>query len=134
MINLIKNILTTTMLSLLGISLAGSLLGADVLYLSTVYELLLANALIHGALYFLHRASIRRLAIEIAREILIMGGIVLLCGALFHWYDSMPLPAVLIIILMVYIAAKIVDVARLRSNVDDINRQIAQNQSKEKDT
>ena len=87
---IITNILTTTAISLLVLSLIALCYRAKFLCIESVFQAFFANILIHLGIKWMQRIDFNY---PIAESLLSIGYtimVALVCGKVFHWYDSMP--------------------------------------------
>lgn len=124
MIVLIRKVLISTMLSILGIATVGIILGASKIFISTVYQVLLVNIIIHTGLYLLYKIEIKYIFLEMALEYLLLNTLIISSGFVFNWYETVPFLAIIIIVLVVYIIVKIIDNENLNKKINDINSDI----------
>ncbi len=121
---IIRNWLATTGLSLLLLAVVAEAYGAHAIFIVTVFQTGLANLLIHLGLELLKRFESSYFLVEIAVETGYVLAVLVLFGYLFGWYESTPLWLLVLMGIAVYFIGCLVDVFRIKSDVDAINHQL----------
>lgn len=128
---MVMNIMTTTGISILALSVIALCYQATLLCIDTVFQTFLANILIHlGIQCFQHidfRYPIAASILSISYTVMIA----LVCGMIFHWYDSIPAGVLALLAVIVYIGGCWLSVIQLKREVNDINV-LLQKQKKER--
>ncbi len=121
---LIKNTLATTGLTLLVLSGIATIYGGKYLFISSVFESLLVNALIHSGLLLISKLESKYYFVEILYEVAYVFLVLIPSGYLFGWYSTTPLWIVLLMGVIVYACGCFISIFRVTSDVAAINRQI----------
>lgn len=121
---IIRNWLATTGLSLLLLAAVAAVYGGHAIFIVTMFQTGLANVVIHLGLELLKRFESSYFLVEIVVEIGYVLAVLILFGYLFGWYESTPLWILVIMGIAVYFIGCLVDVFRIRNDVDAINRQL----------
>lgn len=128
----LKFCFATTGVSLTLLSIVATLYGGHFLCLSTVYEVLLANSLIHLGLTLLEKFESIYFLIEILLEVGYILLVLISLGLLFNWYSSIPLWVLILIGIATYLVGCFIDVFKLNNNLSFINKQLAKNKQSHK--
>lgn len=120
----ILNCLATTGLSILLLSIAATAYNASFLCVDTVFQIFLANIIIHGGLMFGKGLECTYFYIEILAEIGYVLLVLILLGCLFDWYSSTPLWLLILMGTLVYLAGCLISIFHVREDVDYINNQL----------
>lgn len=118
---IITNILATTAISLLALSVIAVCYQAHFLCIDAVFQAFFANILIHIGIKWIQRIDFQY---PIAESLLSIGYtiiLVLVCGRVFHWYDSMPVQVLALLAVFVYFVGVWLSVIQLKREVNDIN-------------
>lgn len=124
--NLIKNILATTGLTLITLAIIATIYRAELLCISSVYQSLLVNILIHLGLLLVQKMESTYYFIEILCQVFYVLLILIPAGYLFDWYGSAPLWVIVIMGIVVYAISCFVNIFRVNNNVAMINKQLKQ--------
>lgn len=122
--NKLISCLTTTSLSILLITLVATLYQGHALCLSTVYEIFLANILIHAAFTLIEHLEIPYFLLEDFIQVASFLLILLLLGWIFNWYRSISMWTLILIGIGVYILACCMDIFRIHHSLTYINEQL----------
>lgn len=117
----IVNIMATTGVSLLVLSVIATCYQARFLCVDAVFQAFFANILIHIGINWLHGIEFQYPIVESILSISYTIIIALVCGKLFHWYNSMPIEVLTLLAIIVYLAGCWLSVIQLRREVKDIN-------------
>lgn len=126
----ITGCLATTALAILVLGIVALLSGGHFLCIETVYQILLANVLIHGWIFVVQRFESPYFLIEITLE---LGGVLLLLlglGALFSWYESVSVFTLVLMGIIVYVLGCVIQVFQIQNDLDYINGKLAQKEKK----
>lgn len=121
---LIKNTFTLTGLTLVVVTLSYSVRGATWLYMPTVYECLLANAIIQAGLSVISKFDSKYAIIETLLNITLVLAVLIVCGYVFSWYSGMPLWLLILIGIGVYCIGSFLDAIRINDDIAFINREL----------
>lgn len=124
--NKFKNCMATTALSILLLSLAATLYHARFLCISTVFQVLLANIILHIGFTVLEQFESKYLLVELIIKLCYVNFILIFLGFLFDWYSSTPLWVLIIIGISVYLIGGLTDAILLKNDVTYINNTLKQ--------
>ncbi len=122
--NLIKNILATTGLTVIMLAIIGTIYGAQLLCISSIYQLLLVNVIIHLGLLLVQKLESPYYLIEILWQFFYVLLVLIPAGYLFDWYSSTPLWIVVIMGIVMYTFSCVMNIFKINSNVAIINKQL----------
>ena len=118
---IITNILATTAISLIALSVIALCYQAHFLCIDAVFQSFFANILIHIGIKWMQHIDFQY---PIVQSLLSIGYtiiVALVCGKVFHWYDSMPVQVLTLLAAIVYIMGAWPSVIQLIREVKDIN-------------
>lgn len=119
-----KNVLATTAITLIIVTLVGVATGDDSIKTAVILPCVAANALIHLGIYGIRRLACEYLLAELLMELGFVIGIMLLTGSLAGWFARTSPWATVGITVAVFFVACLVDIVRLNKEVEQINRDI----------
>lgn len=126
----ITGCLATTALAILVLGIVALLSGGHFLCIETVYQILLANVLIHGWISVVQRFESPYFLMEITFE---LGGVLLFLiglGSLFSWYESVSVFTLVLMGIIVYVLGCVIQVFQIQNDLDYINDKLAQKEKK----
>lgn len=118
---LMMNIMSTTGITLLVLSAIAVCYHARFLCIESVFQAFFANVLIHIGVMFIVR---HEFLYPIAESLLSMSYVIivaLVCGRVFHWYDSMSIGVLILMSVIVYLVGCFLSVMQLKRETDDVN-------------
>ncbi len=115
------NVLATTGISLLILSIVALCYNAGCLYIRTVFEALGANLAIHLCLLLLHQFELKYPILEMALEVLIVIAISIVLGAVFRWFTSIHLWVLIIMGAVIYVVSLILNAMTMKQEAQKIN-------------
>lgn len=115
------NILCSTAITLLILAILGAASGAQFLLINSVFQSFIVNIVIHTGLLFTHRFESRYAILEFMLDIGYMEVVVIIFGAVFHWYGSTPIWVLAIMTVIIYIAGVFLNMVQMRQEVEEIN-------------
>jgi hypothetical protein len=118
------NILATTAITLIVLSIVALIMNADCLYLHTVIECFAANLLIHAGLFFVRRIESHYLILDLTFEMVYILLVLIIFGFIFGWYSSTPLWMVVCIGAVVYFISVVISVTNTNKALEDINSKL----------
>ena len=114
--------LATTTIALLILTTIAYLYKGHYLCLSTVYEVFLANILIHIGLNLLSQLETPFYLLDTLFNITCISLVIFLLGLLFHWFDYLSPWILLLMGLAVYILGGLIDLFNLHRELSKINQ------------
>lgn len=116
------NILCSTALTLLVLAAFGTMFGATVLFISGVFQSLIANIVIHIGLLFIHKFESEYAVLEYTLDIAYTIAIVLVSGFIFNWYSSTPAWTLVTMSVLIYLAGMLLSTIQMRQDISEINK------------
>lgn len=118
---IILNIMATTGISLVVLSLVASLYEGTLICIDTIFQVLGLNVVIYIGLYFMEFVEYRFAMLETCLKLIYIIVLVLVSGLIWGWYNSLP-PAVLVFMTIgIFIVCVCLDAISLLSEVKAIN-------------
>ncbi|GAA0807565.1 hypothetical protein GCM10008910_47940 [Faecalicatena orotica] len=115
------NILCSTAITLLILSILGAISGAQFLLINSVFQSFIVNIVIHIGLLFTHRFESSYAILEFALDIGYLEVVVIIFGAIFNWYGSTPIWVLVIMTTIIYIVGVFLNMVQMRQEVEEIN-------------
>lgn len=125
------NILATTGLSLILLSVIALFYQAEYLCLQTVFQVFAANTVLHFGFLLLHKLEMNRLLIETFSGIAMIIILLIVCGFLFDWFSSTPVWVLIPMGFIIYIVSVVLDLISMRQDAREINMLIRKREGKE---
>lgn len=116
---ILTNIFATTGFSLILLAVIAVFFGVQWLLLITLFQVLLANVLIHLSLFIRQKWELQSVFWAAVTDIVIINGIVFLLSAVFSW--NVGNWVLLLIGLMVYLISCLLDLFYLNQEAHEIN-------------
>lgn len=116
------NILCSTALTLLVLAAFGTMFGATVLFISGVFQSLIANIVIHVGLLITHKFESRYAVLEYTLDIVYTIAVVLMFGFVFNWYSSTPAWILVTMSVLLYLAGMLLSTIQMRQEISEINK------------
>lgn len=116
---ILTNIFATTGFSLILLAVIAVFFGVQWLLLITLFQVLLANVLIHLSLFIRQKWELQSVFLATVTDIVIINGIVFLLSAVFSW--NVGNWVLLLIGLMVYLISCLLDLFYLNQEAHEIN-------------
>ena len=116
---ILTNIFATTGFSLILLAVIAVFFGVQWLLLITLFQVLLANVLIHLSLFIRQKWELQSVFFSAVTDIVIINGIVFLLSAVFSW--NVGNWVLLLIGLMVYLISCLLDLFYLNQEAHEIN-------------
>ena len=118
---LISNILATTGIVLLVLSVVALCYGGTAIFINTVFQILVVNTVVYFGLYLLGFIEFRYPILETGVRLLYILSIVLLTGWLLGWYEFVSVTVLGLMTVVVMIVCICLDTLSLRTEVKEIN-------------
>lgn len=125
----IRNCLATTGLALILLAMVAMIYRGRFLCIETVFQVLGVSVLIHIGLMLLEKFESRYFFVEILAEVGMELLILIAAGFAFHWYESVPVWVLLLMGIAVYVIGCMIDMFRIKSDINVINDCLQQNHS-----
>ncbi len=128
----IINIFATTGISLVLLSIIAMCYSAELICVTTVFQVFLVNIVAHLILIYLSKTEIKYLSVEIVIEIGLIIILSLFFGAIFHWYTSTPIIVLIPMSITIYVISIVLNILRMKQDADEINKLIQINKQDRK--
>lgn len=125
------NVLATTGLSLVLLSVIALFYQAEYLCLQTVFQVFGANAVLHFGFLLLRKLEMKRFLVETFSAIAMSIILLILCGFLFDWFSSTPVWILIPMGFVIYIVSAVLDLISMRQDAREINLLIRKREGKE---
>ncbi|MCI8835305.1 MAG: hypothetical protein HFH24_08015 [Ruminococcus sp.] len=128
----IVNILATTGISLLLLSVAALLFHASCIYLETVFQAFGVNIITHLGIMCIKKIELRNIFIEMVLEITFIVCELLVFGRLFHWFTSLSFLLLICMGVAIYIISLFLNLLQMKQEAKEVNLLI-KNRNKNQD-
>lgn len=118
---ILTNIMATTAISLIVLSVIAACYKAHFLCIETVFQTFGVNIFLHLGVIGIQKIDFTFPIVEPLLSIGYSLLLVLVCGNIFSWYESMPVYVLVLLTMIVYIVGAWLSVIQLRKEVNDIN-------------
>ena len=126
------NILATTGISLLLLSVVALSFHASCIYLRTVFETFYINITTHIGIMCIKKIELRNIFSEIILEIAFIVFEVLIFGRLFHWFASLSFLLLVCMGVVIYIISLFLNLLQMKQEAKELNLLI-KNRNKNQD-
>lgn len=126
------NILATTGISLLLLSVVALSFHASSIYLETVFQTFGVNVITHIGIMCIKKIELRNIFSEMVLEIIFIVCELLVFGRLFHWFTSLPFLLLVCMGGIIYIISLFLNLLQMKQEAKEINLLI-KNQNKNQD-
>lgn len=117
-------ILCSTAITLIVLAALAKMFGATFIFISSVFESLFANIVIHLGLLFTRKFESEYAVLEYTVDIGYTTLVVLVFGLIFDWYSSTPVGVLVLISIAVYLAGVLLSAIQTRQEIYEINELI----------
>lgn len=124
---MILNIMATTGITLVVLSVVALCYDATVICINTVFQSLLLNVLIYVGIYILNRFEYRYPILETGLKLIYVLALVLGCGWIFGWYVNLSVAVLTIMTIGIFIVCTCLDTFSLMDEVKTINTLLGKN-------
>ena len=128
----VVNILATTGISLLLLSIVALFFHASCIYLETVFQAFCINIITHLGIMIIQKLEFRLIFTEIMLEIIFIVCELLVFGRLFQWFTSLSFLLLVFMGVVIYIISHFFDLLEMKQEAKEINLLI-KNQNKKQD-
>ncbi|MCI8490424.1 MAG: hypothetical protein HFJ04_09345 [Lachnospiraceae bacterium] len=129
---IIVNILATTGISLLMLSVVALFFHASSIYLETVFQAFYINIITHLGIMIIQKLEFRLIFTEIMLEIIFIVCELLVFGRLFQWFTSLSFLLLVFMGVVIYIISHFFNLLEMKQEAKEINLLI-KNQNKKQD-
>lgn len=124
------NILCSTGITLIVLAAMAAIFGAKFLFISSVFQSLIANIIIHIGLLFTRKFESDYAILEYTLDIGYTTAIVLISGFVFNWYSSTPMWMLITMSAVIYLIGILLNTIRIRQDISEINELLKKRNSK----
>ena len=128
----IVNILATTGISLLLLSVVALFFHASCIYLETVFQAFGVNIITHLGIMCIKKIELRNIFIEMVLEITFIVCELLVFGRLFHWFTSLSFLLLICMGVAIYIISLFLNLLQMKQEAKEVNLLI-KNRNKNQD-
>lgn len=118
----IAEILVTTALAIIGLSIVAVICHGRYLCVDTIFQIVFVNVLIHLGLWLFQNLECSYFYVEILGDLGIVLVILLPAGYLFSWFESISPFLLGVLGMVVYGVACLIEVIQIQNNLKKINR------------
>jgi F0F1-type ATP synthase assembly protein I len=123
------NIMASTGITLVILAVIGTLFNAKFLFISSVFQSLLANIVINAGFCLTSKFESKYVALEIALDISYTMIVLIIFGAIFDWFtNGTPIWILIIMAVLIYLFGILISLFRIREDIETIN-QLLQNRN-----
>ncbi len=123
------NIMASTGITLVILAVIGTLFNAKFLFISSVFQSLLANIVINAGFCLTSKFESKYAALEIALDISYTIIVLIIFGAIFDWFtNGTPIWILIIMAVLIYLFGILISLFRIREDIETIN-QLLQNRN-----
>ena len=118
---MILNIMATTGISLVALSLVATLYDGSLICIDTIFQVLGLNVIIYIGLYFMEFIEYRYAMLETGLKLIYVIMLVLISGWLFGWYNNLSGTVLVLMTIAIFVVCVCLDAINLLSEVKSIN-------------
>lgn len=111
---IVIHIMASTGIIVLALSVVALLYGGKAVFIHTILEIAVLSTLMHLGFFVTHRLNIQNPFFEIMLDISYTLFATLLLGAAFHWYQSIPVWVLVIMVFVIYLVGYLTDLYRTK--------------------
>lgn len=126
---MILNIMATTGISLVALSLVATLYDGSLICIDTIFQVLGLNVIIYIGLYFMEFIEYRYAILETGLKLIYIIMLVLISGWLFGWYNNLSGTVLVLMTIAIFVVCVSLDAVNLLSEVKSINVIIEEDRS-----
>lgn len=115
------NILATTGISFLLLSVVALSFHASCIYLETVFQTFGVNVIAHLGIMFIKKIELKNIFTETVLEITFIVCILLVSGWLFHWFTSLSFLLLVCMGVIIYIISLFLNLLQMKQEAKEIN-------------
>ena len=130
----VSNIMFTTGASLVILAVFLKIIGGDIIYIRTVFEIFGANIVINFGIFLIHRFESRYIILEYLLDIGLIIIVLVVFGAIFNWYSTIPVWLLPVMAVVIYLFVIITSITKIRKDTREINELLQKRKEKKTDT
>ena len=121
----IVNLMFTTGVSIIGLTLYFAITNKDKVLVHTILELFGANILIHLGLFLRSKFEVRNLILEHIIDISYVLIVLVVFGIIFQWFATVPIWILIVSGICIYIITSISTISKIKRDTKEINDLLA---------
>lgn len=118
---ILLNIMATTGISLVVLSLVAILYDGSLICIDTIFQVLGLNVVIYIGLYFMGVIEYRLAILETGLKLTYIIALVLISGLILGWYNNLPIVVLVLMTIGIFIVSVCLDAISLITEVKSIN-------------
>lgn len=118
---ILLNIMATTGISLVVLSLVAILYDGSLICIDTIFQVLGLNVVIYIGLYFMGFIEYRLAILETGLKLTYIIALVLISGLILGWYNNLPIVVLVLMTIGIFIVSVCLDAISLITEVKSIN-------------
>lgn len=118
---MILNIMATTGISLVALSLVATLYDGSLICIDTIFQVLGLNVVIYIGLYFMEFIEYHYAILETGLKLIYIIALVLISGFLFGWYNNLSGAVLVLMTIAIFVVCVFLDAISLLGEVKSIN-------------
>lgn len=126
----VLNIMASTGITLLVLSIIATIYGGKVIFITSIFEIAFLSTLMHLGFIVTHKFDSQYPVLEIMLDLSYAMVIALISGAVFHWYRSTPIWILIIMVFIIYLVGYLIDIYRTKKEIRIINELLQQRKEK----
>jgi hypothetical protein len=115
------NLIFTTGVSIVGLTLYFAIIHKDRVLVHTILELFGANILIHFGLFLRSKFEIRNLILEHIIDISFVLVVLIAFGIIFKWFAAVPIWILIVSGILIYVITSILTISKIKRDTREIN-------------
>ena len=115
------NIMATTGISLVALSLVATLYDGSLICIDTIFQVLGLNVVIYIGLYFMEFIEYRFAILETGLKLTYIIALVLIGGLIWGWYNNLPVAVLVLMTIVIFGVCVCLDTISLIDEVKKIN-------------
>ena len=117
----VVNVLATTGLSLIVLSVIALICDANHLEIASVFETFAVNIVIHIGLLLVQNIECRYAAVEFVLDVGFVILVLIVCGTIFGWFTSTPIGLLAVMAIVIYLLSITLNLFRMQQEANEIN-------------
>ena len=118
---ILLNIMATTGISLVVLSLVATLYDGSLICIDTIFQVLGLNVVIYIGLFFMEFTEYRFAILETGLKLIYVIVLVLISGLIWGWYNNLPVAVLVLMTIGIFVVCVCLDAISLISEVKSIN-------------
>lgn len=119
---ILANILCSTAITLIILAILGAVSGAQFLLIHSVFQSFIVNIVIHIGLLFTRKFESTYVVLEFMLDIGYVVVAVIIFGAIFNWYASIPVWVLAVMTTIIYFVAILLNMNQVQQEIEEIDK------------